>query len=212
MSELFVEQVEPVRDDGVHLRATRITPDFDAAEKCHGAGVVVVTGEDGLDDEVLERVVRPLAVAGYFVVALPLGALTGEPADLLEDLHAAVLSVKELARGRIGVIGLGAAAPVALAAAAVLPHLDAVVHVGGGLPGPAARLSRVRAAILVHHATLGSRLDDDALAELQRRLARAHAPLTIRRHDANDALFDGRSHEARVAWDQTRDFLALNLT
>ena len=209
MSELFVEQVELLRDDGVHLRATRITPDFDDAERCHGAGVVVVTGEHGLDDEILERMVRPLAIAGYFVVALP---LFGEPADQLEDLHAAVLCVKELARGRIGVLGLGAAAPVALAAAAVLPHLDAVVHVGGGMPDPTARLSRVRAAILVHHATLGTRLDDEALTELQRRLARARAPLTIRRHDASDRLFDGVSHEARVAWDQTRDFLALNLT
>lgn len=209
MSELFVERVELVRDDGVRLLAVRLTPDFDAAEGCHGAGLVVVADEELATDAVFARVVRPLADAGYFVVALP---LSGDLDDTIVDLQAALLAVKELARGKLGVIGLGGAATVALAAAAVLPQLDAVVHAGGAVPPASARLGRARAAVLVHQATGGALLRDEDVAALTARLAPSKAPLLIRRHDAADGFFLDDTLEGRLAREQTRQFLDHQLT
>ena len=221
MSELFEESVELIRDDGVRVRAVRITPDFDDAERCHGAGVVVAVGAAGATEATFAAVVRPLARAGYFVVAVALSGAddagradgaAGAFGDPIEDVEAALLSVKELARGKLGVLGLGGAGPVALAAAAELPHVDAVVCAGGGSPATTAKLSRVRAAVLLHHAARGAALTEDDLAAVQARLARSKAPLTLRRHDADDGFFGGDGDAARIAWSQTRDFLALNLT
>lgn len=221
MTGLFEEAVELVREDGVRLRALRVLPDDDAAENCHGAGVVVTATTREASEAVLERIVRGLARAGYVVVAVALAAADdagaadghgGAFADPIDDLQAAIASVREMARGRTGVLALGATGPIALAAAALLPQLDAVVHAGGGPPAPAARLGRVRAAVLLHQAAAGTALTDADVAALTARLQRARAPLTIRRHDAADGFFTGDSAEAEVAFDQTRDFFALSLT
>lgn len=210
MSTLFEEQVELVRDDDVRVPALRITPDDDDAPACNGAGVVVISDPKSATAERLEQVVRALARFGYVVVSL---AVSDGGDAAIEDLQAAILSVKELARGKIGVVGVGEAATVALAAAAVLPQIDAVVHAGGRLPGAEARLGRARAAVLIHQAARGSALSADDLTALQTRLKRSKAPLTIRRHDDTDeGFFGGITVEAIVAWAQTRDFLTFVLT
>jgi dienelactone hydrolase len=168
---------------------------------------VVATGDDVERERVLERLVKPLGDAGYFVVAVQLG---GEPAEAIEDLHAALLCVKELARGKLGVIGVGAAAPLALAAAAELPHVDAVVHAGGELPPSTVKLSRVRAPVLVQASATSP--TDAEIASLRERLRRGHAAVTLQRHDTPAGLGAGDPVDARIAWDQTRQFLDLVLT
>ncbi|HVV88705.1 MAG TPA: dienelactone hydrolase family protein [Kofleriaceae bacterium] len=207
--KVFEETIEVAREDGVHLRARRFTPDWAEAEQGRGAGVVVIGDSASATDAMLDGVVRPLASAGYFVVALP---LLDEGERAIEDLEAGVLSVKELAGGRIGVLGLGAAGAVALAAAATLPQLDAVVVAGGPPPGAAVRLARLRASILLHRVAHGGAWTDDAVADLLARVKRSKAPVVVRTHDAADGFFGGDSSEARIAMDQTRDFLAASLT
>jgi hypothetical protein len=209
VGELFEEQVELVREDDLRLLGRRLTPDFDDAEMCNGAGLVVATGADDASDDVYQRVVVPLAQAGYFVVAV---VLTGAGAEAVDDLQAAVLCVKELARGRIGLLGLGGAATAALDAATVLPQLDAVVHAGGGPPSTAARLARVRAALLVHRVRPSGLFTDDDAEALVHGLARSHASLQLRVHDAADGFYVTDTSEGRIAREQTRAFLDLVLT
>jgi dienelactone hydrolase len=207
---LFEEDVLPEREDGVHLRARRITPDSDDGARCRGAGVVVLTADASDTAAAMARIARPLGQAGYFVVALEL-ARADDAAAAIEDLGAAVRTLKELARGRIGVVAVGAAAAVAVAAAGELPQLDAIVHAGGPLPAPA-RLARARAAFLVHRAGRGAANADADVQALIDRLRPAHARLTVRVHDADDGFVLRDAIEARIAWDQTRAFLDLELT
>ncbi|HLL21555.1 MAG TPA: dienelactone hydrolase family protein, partial [Kofleriaceae bacterium] len=154
--ELLEERVELVREDGVTLPGWHITPGLVTAERMHGAGVVVVAGEWGLSEDVYARVARPLAQLGFVVVAMDLvrGQHTDDAAVAharaaaldhvvaITDIQAGLLAVKELARGKLGVIGLDIAAQIALEAATVLPHVDAVVHAGGPVPGPSVPMAR----------------------------------------------------------------------
>lgn len=207
---VLAQPLELVRDDGVVLPALQLVPDFDAAERCAGAGVVVVTG--GPPRAALEEaLVRPLAEHGFFVVALALG---GERDHAEDALAAALIGLRQLARGRLGVIAVDGAGDVALAAAACLPTLDAVVHAGGPLPAAGPRLRRARAAVLF------LRPEDeasDALAPLLAALAPAHVPVLVRRHPGTSGVFDadvdaaGRAH-APIAWAQLRDFFTTALT
>ena len=210
MTEPFVEEVELEREDGLRVRARRLLPDLEVAERCHGAGLVVAADLASATDDAFARAVVPLAEAGYHVVAV---TLSGDLADTVLDVAAAIRSLRELARGKVGVLGLGEAATVALAAATELPAIDAVVHAGGALPPGAVRLGRLRAAVMVHQAGRGARLGDDDVRALVERIAPSKAPLLVRRHDDEaDGFYLDDSTEARVARDQTRQFFDLQLT
>jgi len=228
--DLFEEQLELEREDGVTLPGLRVTPDFEAATSCKGAGVLVVGGEWGLSAEDHARFVTPLAEFGYFVVALDLvrGRRTeaGDEAQqraagldhaiAIDDIQAGILCLKELARGKIGVIGLDVAGAIAIEAATMLPHIDAVVHAGGPPPRPQARLSRLRAAILIHR-TVDGPLNEAAYLDVYARMRRSKADLLGYEYAARPDFFirprdEAEREEAVIAWDRTRDFLTTTLT
>ena len=211
-------------DIGVH-----ITPAFETAESMGGAGVVLVAGEWGLTEDVLERIARPLARLGFFVVATDLvrgmrtddAAVARDRAAALDhdiaigDIEDALLNVKELARGKLGVIGFDVAAQIVVEAATVLPHIDAVVHAGGPPPGDV-RMERVRAAILVHTTRHGE-MTEAAYLAMHERMKRSKATLLHFDYDAAESFFvrpqgEDEEFQARVAFDRTRDFLVQTLT
>jgi dienelactone hydrolase len=192
--------------------------------------VLVVAGEWGLGPDVHERVVMPLAEHGFFVVATDLmhghrassaaeASVRAEgidPAGALDDISAGLLTLKELASGKIGVIGLDRAATIALEAATVLPQIDAVVHVGGAPPASTARMSRMRAAVLVTRTDQGA-MTKAAYAELIERMKRSKAPLLGHDYPASEGFFlrprdEEERHQATIASDRIRDFLTFNLT
>ena len=227
--DLLEQRVDLVREDGVTLPGVHITPAFETAEGMGGAGVVIVAGEWGLTEDILERVVRPLARLGFFVVATDLvrgmrtddAAVARDRALALDheiaigDIQAALLTVKELARGKLSVLGVDIAAQIAVEAATVLPHIDAVVHAGGPPPG-AARMDRVRAAILVHTSRHGE-MTEAAYLAMHERMQRSKAVLLHHDYDAAESFFvrpqgEDEEFQARVAFDRTRDFLVQTLT
>lgn len=227
--DLLEQRVDLVREDGVTLPGVHITPAFETAQAMGGAGVVIVAGEWGLTDDLLERVARPLARLGFFVVATDLvrgmrsddAATARDRAVALDheiaiaDVEAALLNVKELARGKLGVIGFDVAAQIVVEAATVLPHMDAVVHAGGPPPGDV-RLERVRAAILVHTTRHGE-MTEAAYLVMHARMQRSKAVLIHHDYDAAESFFvrpqgEDEEFQARVAFDRTRDFLVQTLT
>ncbi|MDX2090083.1 MAG: dienelactone hydrolase family protein [Kofleriaceae bacterium] len=227
---LFEARIELIREDGVKVPALRMTPEFEAAAKLNGAGVVVVGGERGLGDEEYARILTPLCDHGYFVVALDLvrgGAVTSdEEAEKLaaaldhsiaiDDLVAGILTCKQVAAGKIGVIGIGAAAAVALEGATQLPHIDCVVHVDGPPPAKSARLARLRASLLIHRASEGRLLSKADCDDIAARAERSRAPIVTYDYPTRDGFFahprnDDEAFHSRVAWDRTRDFLSTAL-
>lgn len=229
---LFEERVELEREDGVALPGLRITPDFEPAESCNGAGVLVVAGEWGLGPDDEARVVRPLAELGFFVVALDLvrGRRAASAAEAqqrasgldrgiaVDDLVAGLLDLRQLASGKLGVLGLDLGATVAVEAAAMVPQLDAVVHIGGPPPRAEARLARARAPILVHYATGSGVFGADDYNQLAARVRRGKAQLLGNDYATANAGFlhrpadDADREHATIAWDRTRDFLVSVLT
>lgn len=227
---VYEETVGLAREDGVTVPAIRFTPDGDAAERCNGAGVLVVAGEWGLQPEVRERIALPLAEFGYVVVATDLMhghlATSAEQAQVraegidaasaIEDIAAGLLNLKEMAGGKLGVIALDRAATVALEAATTLPQIDAVVALGGGLPGADVKLSRLRAAVLVTR-TLSGAMTKTAYEVLIGRMKRSKAQLSGHDYASGERFVvapasDDERHEATMALDRIRDFLTFNLT
>ena len=224
MIDLFEERLAMAREDGVEIPGIRITPEFETAQRMNGAGVVLVAGEWGLGDE-HERIAKPLARLGFFTVSMDLvrgvratSGIDAAPRAALDhaiaigDIEAGLLCVKELARGKLGVIGLDVAAQIAVEAATQLPHIDAVVHAGG--PPPGGMLSRVRAAILVHK---GGEMNEAAYLAMYERMKRSKAVLLGYDYDASESFFvrpQGADEEsqARIAFDRIRDFLVQTLT
>lgn len=227
----YEEQTEIVREDGVTLPGIWIDPDGEAAHARKGAGVVVVGGERGLRQADRDRFVTPLGDLGYFVIAFDLvrgsPALTDDDAAArargldhgiaIDDLAAGILACKQLTSfGRIAVIGIGIAGAIAIEAATMLPHIDAVVHVDGPPPSRTAKLSRLRAAINVHRAESGTRFTAADFEDLERRAKASKAQLLCNTYPTHDGFFtDPRDEEAasqaRIAWDRTRDFLGYAL-
>lgn len=227
---LFEKRIELIREDGVTVPALRMTPEFEAAEKLKGAGVVVVGGERGLGDDEYARFLTPLCDHGYFVIALDLvrgaaGRSDEEAAQLaaaldhsiaIDDMVAGILTCKELASGKIGVIGIGVAAAIAIEAATQVPHIDGVVHVDGPPPARSARLARLRAPVQMHRASEGSLLSKADCDDLVARAERSRTPIALWDYPARDGFFtrprnDDEAFQSRVAWDRTRDFLSFAL-
>lgn len=183
-------------------------PDGAVAVPCHGAGVVVV----GSTPLVEERIVRPLAQLGYFVVAID---LTNDPSLAINDIASALLYLKELASGRLGVIGIGEAAGIAIEAATVLPQIDCVVAAGGGGPRKGTKLSRVRCSMLFLRGTRTSPLTDEVSRELRARIQPAMQTLMVRDYDASDGFFANPAEDeldhATDAFDRVTSFLAQTL-
>jgi hypothetical protein len=209
----YEEPADIIREDGVNLPGVWINPDGEAAQRCKSAGVIVVGGEHGLRATDRERFVTPLGELGYFVVAF--GVVGGVDID---DLVAGILACKQLtAHGRLGVIGIGSAGAIAIEAATMVPHIDAVVAVDAPPPSPSARLSRLRAAINVHRAEAGTLFTAANFEDLERRARRSKAQLLCNSYPARDGFFTTprdpeEEMHARIAWDKTRDFLSYALT
>lgn len=232
MSDLLVERSRLEQEDGEPLHTVRITPDFEPAMQCNGAGVVVVAGEWGLTAADEERFLRPLADFGYFVVGIDLvrgqKARTAEeakarassidPEIAIHDIAAALLYLREMASGKLGVIGLDMGGAIAIEAATVLPQIDAVVHAGGPGPRKGTKLSRTRSSIVIHRGTRGgSSLTDEQCADMLERIRPAKAMLLAYKYETMPESFfvrpidDEERGEAAIAWDRTRDFLQQQL-
>jgi dienelactone hydrolase len=211
---IFDERKRLEQEDGEPLHVVRMTPDFAAAQQMKLAGVVVVAGERGLTGDDEARFVRPLAELGFFVVGVD---LVKERASLtraiaLHDLAAALLYLREMAGGKLGVLAYEAGAAIAIEAATTLPQIDAVVAAACG-PLPKLPLSRTRSSIQLHRGS-DSTID---VAELHRAIQPARQNLFPFDYPVPDRFFahpldeDERFH-ATVAMDRARDFLVQTLT
>lgn len=207
----YEEPAEIVREDGSTIPGTWINPDGEAAQRCNGAGVVVLGGE---------RFAKQLGELGYFVVAFDLvpGADGFDQPTAIDDLVAGILACKKLtAHGKVGVLGIGIAGALAIEAATMLPHIDAVILVDGPPPSPTAKLARLRAAINVHRAETGTLFTAADFADMERRAQRSKARLLCNAYPARDGFFAtprdaDEATQARIAWDKTRDFLSYALS
>jgi len=182
---------------GGKLAVTRITPAMDVAEQCNGAGVVVAGGT---------AFVEALVAFGYVVVVAP--TLT-----TVDELAEALLYLREMARGKLGAIGIDRAAPAVVEAATVLPQLDAVVHVAGVLPPATAKLARIRAQLAIVRAARGKLVSDVARADLLRFAKPSRALVQVWSHPTSNDRFaiepaGAEVDEATIAWDRIRDFLS----
>lgn len=223
---LFTEKVELVREDGVRLPAIRYLPEVDQAATRHGAGVLVVAGERGLGADVLERFVRPLAEIGFIVIATDLvhghrtesdddageRARSLDHAGAIDEIAAGLIRLRAAASGRLAVIGIDLAGAIAIEAATMLPHIDAVVQVGGPPPVPRARLNRVRSDVQIHRAAHDGPFSPDAIASLSDRLQPSGAQLIVHDYPVQEGFMlrprdDGERHHASIAWERTREFL-----
>ena len=216
---LYEERKRLEQEDGEPLHTLRVTPDSEVAVQCNSAGVLVVAGEGGLTKDLEERIVKPLAEFGYFVVAIDLvrdRPATIDPSLAINDIAAAMLYLKELAGGKLGVIGFDAAAGVVMEAATQLPQIDCVVVAGGSGPRKGTRLNRVRCSILVHRGTKSSPLTDAIRKELLERIQPAMQTLMVQDYDASGGFFahpvdDEERDYATEAFDHTTSFLSQNL-
>lgn len=230
MSELFVERSRLEQEDGEPLHTVRITPDFEPSMQCNGAGVVVVAGEWGLQPGDEDRFLTPLAEFGYFVVGIDLvrgqkarsadeaRALAAQidPTLAINDIAAALLYLRELASGKLGVVGLDLGGALAMEAATMLPQIDAVVHAGGPAPRKGTKLARTRASMAIHRGTRDSELTDEQCADMLERIRPSKAMLMTYKYDAPASFFirpldeEDRQY-ATEAWERTRDFLQQQL-
>lgn len=227
---IFEERKQLEQEDGEPLHTVRLTPDMEAADACAGAGVVVVAGEWGLTPDDEARFLRPLAELGLFVVGIDLvrgeraasaddaarraAALDRELA--MNDVAAAILYLKELATGRIGVVGLDAGGALAIEAATMLPQIDAVVAYPGPAPRKGTRLQRTRSSIVIHRSAASPALTEELCAELLERLRPSNQMLMTYAYDAGEGFGvrpadDAEREQAEIAFDRTRDFLSQQL-
>lgn len=208
---LYEERKRLEQEDGEPLHTLRVMPDTEVAIACNGAGVLLVV--PGLTADHEARIVKPLAEIGFFVVAIE---LTHDDAERgIDDIASALLYLKELASGRLGVIGLDAAAGIAIEAGTRLPQIDCVVAAGGPGPRKGTKLSRARGSMLIHRGTRTSAMSDDTSRALSERIRPAMQTLTVRDYDASDTFFFAPAFDehdlAAEAFDRTNSFLAQSL-
>lgn len=227
---LYEERKRLEQEDGEPLHTVRLIPDLEPAQACAGAGVVVVAGEWGLTPEDEARFLRPLVELGFFVVGIDVvrgerAASADEAARraaaldyelAIHDVAAALLYLKEVASGLIGVIGLDVAGAVAIEAATVLPQIDAVVVYGGPAPRKGTRLARTRSSMVIHRSAASPTLTAAVCAEILERIRLANQSLLAYAYDASEGFGvrpcdDAEREEAEIAFDRTRDFLQQHL-
>jgi dienelactone hydrolase len=219
------EQLELVRDDGVRVPARRYMPEIEASQTRDGGGVVVLAGERGLTDDVLSRLVEPIVKLGFFVLAFDVvgGHATNSDDDArervsaidhagaIDELALALLKLREMAYGKLGVVGIDAGAAIAVEAAAVLPRIDVVIHAGGPAPAPGTKLVRMRAPLQIHRTDDGPFTAGD-VEMVQAAVAAANNELQIFDYPAHHGFLtrprdSEEQHHATVAWERIRDFV-----
>ncbi|MDQ3334341.1 MAG: dienelactone hydrolase family protein [Myxococcota bacterium] len=219
------EQLELVREDGVRVPARRYMPEIDASQTRDGAGVVVLAGERGLTEDVLSRLVAPIVNLGFFALAFDVvgGRATDSDDDAreraafvdhagaIDELALALTKLREMAYGKLAVVGVDAGAAIAIEAATVLPRIDAVVHAGGPPPASTAKLVRMRAPLQIHRTDDGPLTADDASA-IEAAVAAANNELQLFDYPARHGFLTRprdaeEEHHAIVAWERIRDFL-----
>lgn len=227
---LYEERKRLEQEDGEPLHTLRVMPDGEVATRCRGAGVLVVAGEWGVTKGVEDTIVRPLAEMGYFVVAIDLirggKAATDveaaasraaiDPEIAINDIASALLYLKELAGGRLGVFALDAAAGIAIEAATRLPQIDCVVTTGGAGPRRGVKLARTRSSIMVLRGRATSPMTDEVCLEMSKRIEPAMQRFLIHDFDCADGFFtrpatDAERDCASEAFDHASSFLAQNL-
>ena len=219
------EALELIREDDVRVPARRYMPEIESSQTRDGAGVVVLAGERGLTQDVLDRLVEPLVKLGFFVLALDVvgGHATDSDDDArervaavdhagaIDELALGLIKLREMAYGKLGVVGVDVGAAIAIEAATVLPRIDVVVHAGGPPPARTAKLVRMRAPLQVH------RTDDGPLTAADAELIRAAAlagnnELQVFDYPARHGFLTRprdaeEEHHATVAWERIRDFV-----
>lgn len=227
---LYEERKRLEQEDGEPLHTLRVMPDGEVAVRCRGAGVLVVAGEWGVTQDVEDKLVRPLAEMGYFVVAIDLirggkaadgaeatvrrGAI--DPEIAINDLASALLYLKELAGGRLGVFALDAASGIAIEAATRLPQIDCVVTSGGAGPRKGVKLARTRSSIMVLRGETTSPMSGEVCLEMSKRIEPAMQRFLIQNFRCGDGFLtrpagDDERDCAAEAFDHASSFLAQTL-
>lgn len=217
MKNLYDERNRLEQEDGEPLHTLRVTPEPETAVNCNSAGVLVVAGESGVTQEIEDRLVEPLGEMGFFVVAIDLvkDRSKFDPALAISDISSGLLYLKEMAGGKLGVIGLDAAAGLAMEAATQLPQIDCVIASGGPGPRKGARLDRVRCSTLFLRGTKTSPLTDEVADAIRTRMEPAKQTLMVQDYDASDGFLakpGADEHEAATdAYAHLTSFLSQNL-
>jgi carboxymethylenebutenolidase len=202
-----------------------------------GPGVVVIQEWWGLVPHIKDVCDR-FAAAGFTALAPDLyhGTTTTEPDEagkLLMSLNideaakemggAAnhLLSIDSVSSRRVGVIGFCMGGGLALVLASRRPDvIGATVPFYGVIPWPHAQpdWSQLDAPVLGHYAAMDGSAPPEKVAELQAKLDAAGKDATLIVHAGVDhAFFNDTRPEvydeqtARAAWDETLDFLRINL-
>jgi dienelactone hydrolase len=214
----FEERKRLEQEDGEPLHVVRLSPDLDVAVRCKGAGVLVVAGEHGLTRDVEARVMKPLAELGFFVAGIDLvrDRRGLDHALAYGDISTALLYLKEMASGKLGVIGFDSAGGIVMEAACVLPQIDAVVHASGAGPRKGTKLARTRASMVIHRGAKTSPLTVEQCADMLDRIRPSRQTLLTYNYDATDGFVlrpaDADEEDlATIALDRTRDFLTERL-
>jgi carboxymethylenebutenolidase len=195
-------------------------------------GIVVVHENRGLNPYI-EDVARRAALAGFISIApdalTPLGGYPGnddagrelqskrDKFEMLEDFIAAAEYLKghEDCNGKIGVVGFCFGGWIANMMAVRMPGLAAAVPFYGGQP-PAEDVPRIKAPLLLHFASLDTRVNAgwpayEAALKAHQKEYRAYMYEGVNHGFHNDTTPRYDRAAATLAWDRTIEFFKKEL-
>jgi carboxymethylenebutenolidase len=195
-------------------------------------GIVVVHENRGLNPYI-EDVARRAALAGFITLApdalTPLGGYPGnddkgremqsqrKPAEMLEDFIAAFEYLKQNkdCNGKVGVVGFCFGGGIANQMAVRLPDLAAAVPFYGSQP-PAEDVPKIQAPLMLHYASLDTRITDGWPAYETALKANGKKYQAFIYENANHGFHNDTTPRydkaaAELAWSRTIDFFKANL-
>lgn len=197
----------------------------DAKEKL--GGIVVVHENRGLNPHI-EDVARRAALAGFVSLApdalTPLGGYPGnddegralqskrDRNEMLEDFIAAheFLKPNSACNGKVGVVGFCFGGWIANMMAVRIPELSAAVPFYGGQP-PTEEVSKIKAPLLLHYASLDTRVNEgwpayEAALKANNKEYTAYMYENANHGFHNDTTPRYDKAAAELAWKRTIDF------
>jgi len=195
-------------------------------------GIVVVHENRGLNPYI-EDVARRAALAGFISLApdalTPLGGYPGnddkgrelqsqrKPAEMLEDFIAGFeyLKANKDCNGKVGVVGFCFGGGISNQMAVRLPDLAAAVPFYGAQP-PAEDVPKIQAPLLLHYASLDTRITGgwpayEAALKANNKKYQAYIYENANHGFHNDTTPRYDKAAAELAWQRTIDFFKTNL-